>query len=145
MLVRLTIALQLLLLAAGCGGSGVPEGKPIVVRFELVEPSLPVGVSPNIGPTPQPLTVYQTGGSQWRRVSRLLPGRLPEPVDQGSACVSGHVVSVRLAEVEVSANAASGEVDYGPCRWPKAIEPVRLLMHTLLQRRVAADRRCKCP
>jgi hypothetical protein len=137
LLVRASTALLIALLLAGCGGSAVPEGTPISVRFEVV-PS--VGLVGPHGVVPQPLTVDMTA-SEWRRVSRLLPDPLPEPVDQGSDCDSGHVVSVRLA----AHDAISGEVEYGPCRLPKAIEPVRLLMQTLLKRRVAAERRCKCP
>ena len=59
----------------------------------------------------------------------------------GSSVPEGTPVSVRLA----TNTGSSGEVDYGPCRWPEAIEPVRLLMHTLLRRRLAAERRCECP
>jgi hypothetical protein len=132
-LARWGVAVLVVLLSAGCGGSSVPEGTPISVRFEVVAA---IGLYGPRGAVPQPLTVHETD-SDWRRISRLLPKPLPKPVDQGSDCVSGQVVSVRLS----TKSAASGEVDYGPCRWPKSIDPVRLFMHTLLQRRVAAERR----
>jgi hypothetical protein len=129
-----------LALAAGCGGSGVPEGEPISVRIDVVQGPGIFGNAQGIS-IAQPLKVDQSN-AEWARVSRLLPDSLPEPVDQGSDCVSGGlIVSVRLA----TRAAITGEVDYGPCRWPEEIEPVRLLMHTLLRRRLAAERRCDCP
>jgi len=125
-------------LAAGCSGSSVPEGIPIAVRVEVVQSAGHFG-NPNVR-SAQPLSVYNTD-ADWTRVSRLLPDRLPEPVDQGSDCASGLMVSVRLATKEE----LTGEVNYGPCCWPKQVEPVRLLMHTLLRRKFAAELRCDCP
>jgi len=127
-------ALILVALVTGCGGSSVPEGKPIAVRFEVIDP----GQFANAQGVriPQPLTVHQTD-TEWPRVSQLLPDQLPEPVDQGDECLSGFMVSVRAS--------SGGEVDYGPCEWPKELKPVRLLMHTLLRRELAAERRCDCP
>jgi len=131
-------ALFLVVLAAGCGGSSVPEGTPLSVRLEVVDPAY--FAVPGIR-VAQPLMVHMNGYAEWARVSRLLPDPLPEPVDQGSDCVSGHMVSVRLW----TRAGYAGEVSYGPCRRPASIEPVRLLMHTLLRRRLAAERRCDCP
>ena len=133
-------ALFLAVLAVGCGGSSVPEGTPISVRLEVVDPAY-FGV-PSIR-VPQPLMMVHMnyGHAEWARVSRLLPDPLPEPVDQSSDCVSGYMVSVRLW----TRAGYAGEVSYGPCRRPASIEPVRLLMHTLLRRRLAAERRCDCP
>jgi len=51
------------------------------------------------------------------------------------------MITVRLA----TNSEFAGEVSYGPSRWPEEIEPARLLMRTLLQRRLAAERRCDCP
>jgi hypothetical protein len=131
-------ALLLVALTAGCGGGSVPEGRPIAVRFDVVERPGPSAV-PGVR-IAQPLTVHEID-REWDRVSRLLPEDLPEPVDQGSNCWSGHLLSVRLA----NRDGFAGEVSYGPCRWPEEIEPVRLLMDTLLRRRLAAERRCDCP
>jgi hypothetical protein len=132
---RLPAALLLIALAAGCGGSLVPEGDPFAVRLDVV----PGFFGNPAVRAPQPLAVSMIGSAEWERVSRLLPDPLPEPVDQGS-CISGHLVSVQLAST-----AGFAEISYGPCRWPEAIEPVRLLMRTLLRRRLAAERRCECP
>jgi hypothetical protein len=131
-------ALLLVAMTAGCGGSSVPEGRPIAVRFDVVERPGPSAV-PGVR-IAQPLTVHEID-TEWDRVSRLLPEDLPKPVDQGSDCWSGHLVSVRVANKDGFA----GEVSYGPCRWPEEINPVRLLMHTLLRRKLAAERRCDCP
>jgi len=90
--------------------------------------------------TAQPLTVHDND-PEWGKVVRLLPDRLPEPLDQGSKCRSGFMVSVRVA---AGGESSVGEVGYGPCRWPQEIEPVRLLMHTLLRRELAAERKCGC-
>jgi hypothetical protein len=93
-------------LTAGCGGSSVPEGRPIAVRFDVVERPGPSAV-PGVR-IAQPLTVHEID-AEWARVSRLLPDPLPEPVDQGSNCLSGHLVSVRLA----NRDGFAGEVNYG--------------------------------
>lgn len=132
------VALLLVALAAGCGGSSVPEGRPIAVRIDVVERAGPSGV---LGVRiAQPLTVHEVDPN-WGRISRLLPNDLPKPVDQGSDCFSGHLVTVRVA----SGDGFAGEVSYGPCRWPEEIKSVRLLVRTLLRHRLAAERRCDCP
>jgi hypothetical protein len=127
--------LLLVIVAAGCGESSVPDGEPFSVRFEAFQN--PIFGVPNVTTTQaQPFAVYETD-PDWGKVSRLLPERLPEPLDQGSECRAGHIVSVRMS--------SGGDVDYGPCRWPEEIIPVRLLMRTLQQRELAAERRCDCP
>jgi hypothetical protein len=131
-----TATLLLILATAGCGGSSVPKGHPVSVQVEIF--LNPFFVVPNVT-WPQPFAVH-AGETEWERVSRLLPDRLPEPLDKGSECPpgqSGYVLSVRLS--------SGGDVDYGPCGWPDEIVPVRLLMRTLQQRDVAAKRRCDCP
>lgn len=144
-MLRLAAALLLMAVVAGCGGGAVPEGTPVSVRFEIVNPPGWAG-PPGVGPLAQPFAVHETQ-SQWTRISRLLPDRLPEPVDDGTDCFSGDVIaSGQVVSVRVfTSGGDTREVDYGPCRWPEAIEPVRLLMHTLLRRRLAAERRCECP
>lgn len=127
MLARHAAALPLIVFLAGCGGSKVPDGMPIAVRIEFV-PSAQIVGRPGV-PSPQALTVHNFGVG-WDRVSSLLPETLPEPVDQGGDCYQGQVVSVRFSTKE----GYTGEVDYGPCRWPASIEPVRLLMGTFLRR-----------
>lgn len=137
MLGRRSAALLLALLTVGCGGSSVPEGVPASVRLDVVQ--APGHFAVPGAAFPHPLELNETA-AEWDRVTRLLPDPLPEPVDQGSGCVAGQVVSVRL-----TSESSTGEVSYGPCRWPEEIEPVRLFMRTLLQRRLAAERRCDCP
>lgn len=115
----------------GCGGSAVPDGSPHSVRIEIFENPL-YGV-PNVSTTPvQPYAVYESD-PEWKSVSDRLPDNLPEPVDQGDECRAGQIVSVRMSSGE--------DVDYGPCRLPEEIEPVRALMRTLLQRERARQRR----
>lgn len=112
------------LAVTGCGGSAVPEGSPHSVRIEIFQN--PLYGAPNVSTTPvQPYAVYKQN-REWERVSSRLPDELPEPVDQGDDCRAGQIVSVRMS--------SGAEVDYGPCRWPQEIEPVRALMRTLLQR-----------
>jgi hypothetical protein len=82
----------------------------------------------------QPHTVHLTD-PEWVKVSRLLPEELPEPMAQGDDCVRGFTVSVRVE--------SSAEVDYGPCRWPSAIDPLRLYMRTLVQREWLNDRKAE--
>lgn len=108
---------------AGCGGSAVPDGSPHSVRIEVFEN--PVYGVPNVSTkSVQPFAVYKDD-PDWERVSNQLPDDLPEPVDQGD-CRAGQIVSVRMSSGE--------DIDYGPCRWPGEIEPVRSLMRALLQR-----------
>src|SRR5215211_4306862 len=130
-------ALLLIVLAAGCGGSSVPEGDPFAVRLDVIAGFF--GSAQGIR-APPPLMVSTMGYAEWKGVSRLLPDPLPEPVDQGKGCVSGDLVSV-----QVVSTAGFAEISYGPCRRPEAIEPVRPLMRMLMQRRLAGERRCECP
>src|SRR5215208_6924156 len=104
---RLPQALLLTLLAAGCGGSSVPEGDPFAVRLDVI-PGF-VG-SAQGARAPQPLTVSMIGYAEWERVSRLLPDPLPEPIDQGRSCGSGQLISVQLAST-----AGFADISYGPC------------------------------
>jgi hypothetical protein len=134
----LPAALLLIGIVAGCGGSSVPEGDPFAVRLDVLPGFF--GSAQGVR-APQPLTVSMIGDVEWGRVSRLLPDPLPEPLDQGRGCASGHMVSVQL----VTRDGFAGEISYGPCRRPEEIEPVRRLLQTLLRRRLAAERRCECP
>lgn len=119
------------LAVTGCGGSAVPEGSPHSVRIEIFED--PVYGVPNVNKTPvQPWAVYKQD-PEWEQVKSQLPDDLPEPVDQGDDCRAGQVISIRMS--------SGKDVDYGPCRWPDEIEPIRALMRTLLKRERERDRR----
>jgi len=116
-------------LLAGCGGSN-PEGRPIGATLEPVRTPYPIGFEPETR-TPQPVSVWFAEPG-WDRVASVIPSTLPRPLEQGKECLSGLEITVRLS--------TGDKLEYGPCRRPAEIEPLRRELERVLRSRLAAER-----
>jgi hypothetical protein len=113
-------------LAAGCGGDDFdPEGSPRGVLYEILFDPTPIGLDPTIERA-QPLAV-RFGDRDWEKVVLLIPSPLPEPLDQGDECRSGQKITIRLSSAE--------EIEYGPCRRPRELESLRLVLLRMVRDR----------
>jgi hypothetical protein len=118
--------LVLATLASGCGGDDFdPEGSPRGVLYEILFDPTPIGLNPGVERA-QPLAV-RFGDQAWGRVVPVIPSPLPEPLDQGDECRSGQKITIRLSNAE--------EIEYGPCRRPEELEPLRRLLLRMVQER----------
>ena len=137
-MLRALALLAAAVLLSGCGDDFDPEGRPVGVTLQPVPEPHPFGEGAQL-PVQQPVAVWSPY-SGWEDVASVTPSPLPRPLDQGSDCRSGLKVTVRLQNVEDSVS-TSEEVEYGPCRRPAEIEPLRRTLERLLRRRDAAERR----
>jgi hypothetical protein len=123
---RLATCLVVAALASGCGGGDFdPEGSPRGVLYEILFDPTPIGLNPD-GERAQPLAV-RFGDQAWGRVVHVIPSPLPEPLDQGDECRSGQKITIRLSSAE--------EIEYGPCRRLKELEPLRLVLLRMVNER----------
>jgi hypothetical protein len=123
---RVILGLVVAALVAGCGGDDFdPQGRPAGVLYEIVWDPTPIGQNPD-SPPPQPLLV-RLGHQAWGEVRPVSPSPLPAPLDQGDECRSGHKITIRLTSAE--------EIEYGPCKRPEELEPLRLLLRRMLNER----------
>lgn len=116
-------------LLSGCRDDFDPDGRAVEATLELVGYPVPLGVDPPSA-TPQPFAAG-LGHREWNEVVPVLPFPLPRPLDQGSDCLTGVKVTVRVS---------SGDyIEYGPCRRPREIEPLRRTLQRMLRRRLVAE------
>lgn len=121
-MLRALALLAAAVLLAGCGDDFDPEGRPVGVTLQPVPEPHPFGEGAQL-PAQQPVAVWSPYPG-WEDVASVTPSPLPRPLDQGSDCRFGLKVTVRLQNVEDSVS-TSEEVEYGPCRRPAEIEPLR--------------------
>jgi hypothetical protein len=125
-------ALMVTLAAAalsGCRGDDFdPEASPRGVLYEILGDPTPIGLDPDVERA-QPLAV-RFGDRDWGKVVPLIPSPLPEPLEQSDDCRSGHKITIRLSDAE--------EIEYGPCRRPNELEPLRRFLLRMVRQR---DRR----
>jgi len=135
---RALAVLAAAVLLSGCGDDFDPEGRPVGVTLQPVPEPHPFGEGAQL-PVQQPVVVWSPYPG-WEDVASVTPSPLPRPLDQGSDCRSGLKVTVRLQNGEDSVSTFE-EVEYGPCRRPAELEPLRRTLERLLRRRDAAERR----